>query len=964
MTKKVKLHHRVKKFYHRNPFRKFYTLIIFWLVLANLFWLIFAGNVRTNTVYEDNAWWWWYDRAYNWYDSWNPRSERQWPCEDWWHVPSRWEWQDIVIARCNQPGNSCDPSTDLSNRDSYWNLNYISESWLWTAFRNSFWMSDNDYWSSSPKRGDDSYAWVLYGNDYEISRGDFFRAYSSYHVRCLKNSIWEVSDTSALDLTTNSDLDYELIYSGKKYTIAWSDLEGTYYWWVNENTDIVSWDSLGHWAWYGAWYTEACISWDEWNTATLGTNADWDYELTYDGTTYTIESWDLNWTYQRWINTPYVSHQWAEHNNDWWWSWDIASNWYDSWNPRSERQWPCEDWWHVPSRWEWQDIAIARCNQPGNSCDPSTDLSNRDSNWNLNYISKNWLWAEFRTSFWMSSYYYWSSSPYPNSDTNALRLVVYDNDIHPNSNTARSDNSHVRCLKNSIWEVSDTSALDLTRNNAWDYELTYNGKKYTIAWNDLEWTYQRWGNESLKDWIENNNVWWWWNDKVENDYDAWNPSSERQWPCGEWYHVPSRWERHSIANAWCHLSSNECTSCDLKLAERSESYKLTYIHSDSYSLWDAFRTNFWMSASAYWSSSPNHNEDYYAWYLYVYYDINSNSNTARSDNYHVRCIKDTVEDEWNWGWEEPETDALIIPTTENYEVHVWWNTYEDKLPSSMTVTTNNVQYVENETVLWEVSVNFWWNSNATFTELMQIKIPVEWATRAVVKVKHAWSEEYNYDWLTTNRNTSCSNWRPTSNQYNWTPISVVNWYVSIYTCEASSFIAIWEWEISAQINLSVIKWTLTIWTETWNLNLWEVNVSNNAQTLSWSFGANSFWVEDMKWVESGYYTTISVTDLTWTVAGHMISADNVSLKTAWNEPSNISWATASEAKVIFWAWITTWHSGSWQVNYFQRLNTASEDAWRVWKWWDNLQIKVNIPAHTPFDTYRWTITYTLYDMDM
>jgi len=167
----------------------------------------------------------------------------------------------------------------------------------------------------------------------------------------------------------------------------------------------------------------------------------------------------------------------------------------------------------------------------------------------------------------------------------------------------------------------------------------------------------------------------------------------------------------------------------------------------------------------------------------------------------------------------------------------------------------------------------------------------------------------------------------------------------------------------AQINLSVIKWALTIWTETWNLNLWEVNVSNNAQELSWSFGENSFWVEDMKWLETGYYTTISVTDLTWTVSTHVISADNVYLKTAWNEPSYITWATVNDSKVIFWSAITSWHSGSTPVNYFQRLNTASQDAWRVWKWWDNLQIKVNIPAHTPYDTYRWTITYTLYDLD-
>ena len=169
---------------------------------------------------------------------------------------------------------------------------------------------------------------------------------------------------------------------------------------------------------------------------------------------------------------------------------------------------------------------------------------------------------------------------------------------------------------------------------------------------------------------------------------------------------------------------------------------------------------------------------------------------------------------------------------------------------------------------------------------------------------------------------------------------------------------------SAQLNLSIIKWTLTIWTKTWNLNLWQVNVSNSAQELSWSFGADSFWIEDMKWAESWYYTTISVTDLTWTVATHVISADNVYLKTAWETPSYISWATVSDSKVVFSSAIKSRHNWSTPVYYFHRLNTAASDAWRIWKWWDNLQIKVTIPAHTPSDTYRWTITYTLIDLDL
>ena len=65
MTKKVKLHHWVKNFYHKNPFRKFYTLMIVWLVLAN-FCMINIDN--PNLVY----WYWYWSNSCIYYDrDWN-----------------------------------------------------------------------------------------------------------------------------------------------------------------------------------------------------------------------------------------------------------------------------------------------------------------------------------------------------------------------------------------------------------------------------------------------------------------------------------------------------------------------------------------------------------------------------------------------------------------------------------------------------------------------------------------------------------------------------------------------------------------------------------------------------------------------------------------------------------------------------------------------------------------------------
>jgi hypothetical protein len=49
------------------------------------------------------------------------------------------------------------------------------------------------------------------------------------------------------------------------------------------------------------------------------------------------------------------------------------------------------------------------------------------------------------------------------------------------------------------------------------------------------------------------------------------------------------------------------------------------------------------------------------------------------------------------------------------------------------------------------------------------------------------------------------------------------------------------------------------------------------------------------------------------------------------------------------------------LTYFQRATTPTAQAWRLWKFGDNLQIEVTVPAHTVADTYQGVITYTLFD---
>ena len=222
---------------------------------------------------------------------------------------------------------------------------------------------------------------------------------------------------------------------------------------------------------------------DDWNTATLTSWAD-GYTITYDGKSYTLASSDLTWTYYRWFNENIDNSErdwdnyWVEPtydgntlkwntyglNNIWWWGSDNRDNWYNP-NPTNldARKWPCDPWYHVPSRWEWNAIVTAWCHLDSNTC-TSSDLQHADdrtaSN-NLIYIEKPWLRTKFKSDFGMSDGLYWSSSPNPDFDYDAWSLYVYDDYVRPEFDDDRTNDGRVRCLKNSTsaWGWSSSSAL-------------------------------------------------------------------------------------------------------------------------------------------------------------------------------------------------------------------------------------------------------------------------------------------------------------------------------------------------------------------------------------------------------------------------------------------------------------------------------------------------------------------------
>ena len=184
---------------------------------------------------NDNLWWWTWDSADNnrWYNTNTMRAinveDRRWPCDTWYHVPSRWEWTALM---------------DLwSNSSTNWSMGYYAQ--FQSDFKlpfagrrnyhdaNVYGMGDYAYfWSSSPYVGND-YAWNFYVDTKWVIAGNRnFRAYA-YSVRCFKDS--------ALGFSSSEGGDSEIIVNIAEFNWWQNTCSGSNY--IFEN--IVAWTNTG-----------------------------------------------------------------------------------------------------------------------------------------------------------------------------------------------------------------------------------------------------------------------------------------------------------------------------------------------------------------------------------------------------------------------------------------------------------------------------------------------------------------------------------------------------------------------------------------------------------------------------------------------------------------------------------------------------------------------------------------------
>lgn len=315
--------------------------------------------------------------------------------------------------------------------------------------------------------------------------------------------------------------------------------------------------------------------------------------------------------------------------------------------------------WTDTLPWEWFEVV-----------NDANLITRTDNNWN-----------EFQ--YWTISYLNWHTG-----------FTIMDRNLWATTNNVTNPWSYGYFYQwwNKYGFPYTANASDITSDTWLTWNDSYNNNgfysdKFITYWD----TYSFWNDNSAHDWI------WWWADDNEDNW-RWataNNSEQRQWPCPEWWHVPSAWERWLLIkyrwdSNWVSVDWDKWLySLWGKYSDFIQSFKLPFAGSRD----SAANLTDQLSLGHYWtstrSSAPGYSSDHI--FYHILYIANSN-NANYSHVYNVdaftpkegntvRCFKNTYERKYNvtfqnydwsllWSW---VVEHWIVPEYEWVEPEKAWN---------------------------------------------------------------------------------------------------------------------------------------------------------------------------------------------------------------------------------------------------------------------------------------------------
>ena len=257
----------------------------------------------------------------------------------------------------------------------------------------------------------------------------------------------------------------------------------------------------------------------------------------------------------------------------------------------------------------------------------------------------------------------------------------------------------------STWCSDNITSWALSIYASWvEWRNIYNNSWY--YWK----VFIKWGlNSYWSDYKVHNHLWWWWNDNSWSNW--WYPVSnpaDRQWPCPDWYHVPSAWERSKVVWRWIERS-NTWVRAQWYKGTVSSSRFLNWIFDNSWSY--AFHNDFNIPLAGIRS--------YYDWSLWEFWE-----NTSL------------------WTSSAPGNESIVVSYYFDWRSHVeawkWWSSQwnhwiSDALP---------IRCFKNNT--WYHSSNTWNNTWKYFSIIISNTVNAWEYTDFTVKVIKNWQIYRNY----------------------------------------------------------------------------------------------------------------------------------------------------------------------------------------------------------------------------
>ena len=470
---------------------------------------------------------------------------------------------------------------------------------------------------------------------------------------------------------------YQQNLSQTWYDFVWS---GIMYWIANEQTNAT-----------GTNYTWFTLSW---NLADYQTwiNADWStvvrlyynrvsvvsYLVTFDADRWTFVSWSISQSIENWaLVTPLTEEQKPV------FPWYSVDGWYKT-NPRLDSN--AEEWIFDQDLVTGDITLYAHWTNNYDVRDLDIYFVVDDSTGSYYTIMDRDVWASGIWAVWYQ-YQWWNNYWFRPCATN-------------------------NCSTFPGWETTGTNQVDVS-----DYDPIsnpYSSNIYIIqAGNSNKESNWAMGNVNRRD-----NLWWW----------VSGTNAAMQWPCPEWYHVPTSGVWKDIHDSWnsINLWRDGCASNSLKTCAVKMVKDLLLVNKGRR---DHEAKLGLLNAASYWSSSPDNGASK-AYGVYINSNESNDSLAVQVPNddgriraKFVRCVKNdyntplTIKINW-WTWASLSVYSgslhyLTNPTKEWYEFSWWYSNLtgnvkiEDGSTLPQGTTTLYAKWIGEGDVEYTFNANWW-----------------------------------------------------------------------------------------------------------------------------------------------------------------------------------------------------------------------------------------------------------------